>query len=67
MPSDGSPLSETLPVDNVQDGCTMDEITGAAGVSGGAEISICADATEVQPLRFVTVYDHVPGSSPVTV
>ena len=55
MPSDGSPLSETLPVDNVQDGCTMDEITGAAGVSGGAEISICADATEVQPLRLVTV------------
>jgi hypothetical protein len=45
----------------------MAEITGAAGISGGAVMTICADGAEVQPLRFVTVYDHVPGSRPVTV
>lgn len=45
----------------------MAEITGAAGVSGGAEITICADGNDVQPLRLVTVYVHVPGSSSETV
>ena len=55
MPSVGSPLRDILPDETVQDGCTVAEITGAAGTPGGAVMATCAEGDEVQPLRLVTV------------
>ena len=64
VPDDGNPLKSTLPVDTEHVGCVIVPITGAEGEPGATLTTIFADAMEVHPDAFVTVYVQVPDASP---
>lgn len=63
----GKLLKTTVPVDNEQDGCVVELIDGAAGVTGCGLITTSMDEGEVQPDALVTVNDLVPAVRPVTI
>lgn len=56
VPDEGRPVSGMLPVATVHVGCEIVPGTGADGVTGWGSIVIPADASDVHPAAFVTVY-----------
>jgi len=52
----GKPFNNTLPVATEQVGCVIVLTCGGNGIAGCGFITTGADATEVQPDAFVTVY-----------
>ena len=65
-PEAGNPLNATLPVATLQVGCVIVPIIGVEGVTGCVFIMAFEEATEVQPVEFVTVKVYVvPAFNPV--
>lgn len=52
----GNPLNMKLPVATEQVGCVIAPTVGADGVTGCALITTLAEAKDVHPTAFVTVY-----------
>ena len=55
VPVAGSPLSTTLPVETLQEGCVMVPTRGAVGVTGCVLMVTVAEGGETQPIELVTV------------
>jgi hypothetical protein len=64
VPVAGKPFKITLPIAREHVGWVTVPMDGAAGVSGGAFITMFADGEEVHPAALVTVQAYVPGASP---
>lgn len=67
VPEEGRPVSVTLPVTELQSGCTITPTVGAEVANGTALITISEDAADEHPDEFVTVYVYVPSTSDVIV
>ena len=67
VPEEGRPDSVTLPVTELQAGCTISPTVGAEGTNGTALMTISEDAADVHPDEFATVYVYVPSTSDVIV